>query len=103
MNNELNSDISNNSAVYQTVMEELVCAVQRNELTLTLTYTVAPLLSSSETQGQLVGSIKCSWLIDPTNCPWVSEDALLSVSYQISRYALKRFYLGLVDHCMRTY
>ena len=51
---------------------------------------------SSETQGQLVGSIKCSWwkfsvrsrrarldltenfhhehFIDPTNCPWVSED-----------------------------
>ena len=36
MNNELNSDISNYSAVYQTVMEELVCAVQRNELTLTV-------------------------------------------------------------------
>ena len=44
---------------------------------------------SSETQGQLVGSIKCSWrkftietnfrhehFIDPTNCPWVSEDDL---------------------------
>ena len=52
--------------------------------------------TSSETQGQLVGSIKCSWwkfsvrsrrarldltenfhhehFIDPTNCPWVSED-----------------------------
>ena len=36
----------------------------------------------SETQGQLVGSIKCPWVnfhhghfIDPTNCPWVSEDA----------------------------
>ena len=36
MNNELNSGISSYSAVYQTVMEELVCAVQRNELTLTL-------------------------------------------------------------------
>ena len=34
MNNELNSGISNYSAVYQTVMEELVYAVQRNELTL---------------------------------------------------------------------
>ena len=44
---------------------------------------------SSETQGQLVGSIKCSWrkftietnfrhehFIDPTYCPWVSEDDL---------------------------
>ena len=78
MSNELNSGISNYSAVYQTVMEELVCAVQRNELTLKhkprnhnlqprfqvslLTLykariaswegcTVAPLLSSSETQG----------------------------------------------------
>ena len=80
MNNELNSGISNYSAVYQTVMEELVYAVQRNELTLTLKHkprndnlqprfqvslftlykariaswegcTVAPLLSSSETQG----------------------------------------------------
>ena len=36
MSNELNSGISNYSAVYQTVMEELVGAVQRNELTLTL-------------------------------------------------------------------
>ena len=36
MNKELNSGISNYSAVYQTVMEELVGAVQRNELTLTL-------------------------------------------------------------------
>ena len=90
MNNELNSGISNHAAVYQTVMEELVYAVQRNELTPTLKHksrnhnlqprfqvslltlykariaswegcTVAPLLSSSETQGQLVGSIKCSW------------------------------------------
>ena len=88
MNNELNSGISNYSAVYQTVMEELVYAVQRNELTLkhkprndnlqphfqvslfTLYKariaswegcTVAPLLSSSETQGQLVRSIKRSW------------------------------------------
>ena len=50
-------------------------------------------LPSSETQGQLVGSIKCSWwkfthldltvnfhqehFIDPTNCPWVSEDVWL--------------------------
>ena len=38
MNNELNSDISNYSAVYQTVMEELVCAVQGNELTLTINH-----------------------------------------------------------------
>ena len=36
MNNELNSGISNYSAVYQTVMEELAYAFQRNELTLTL-------------------------------------------------------------------
>ena len=57
-------------------------------------------LSSSESQGQLVASIKCSWwkftvrsrrarldrtvnfhhelFIDPTNCPWVSEDVRLS-------------------------
>ena len=30
MESKVNSDISNNSAVYQTVMEELVCAVKRN-------------------------------------------------------------------------
>ena len=57
--------------------------------------------ASSETQGQLVGSIKCSWwkfsvrsrrarldltenfhhehFIDPTNCPWVSEDGINGV------------------------
>ena len=31
---------------------------------------------SSETQGQLVGSINFhhEHFIDPTNCPWVSED-----------------------------
>ena len=41
------------------------------------------LFTSSKTQGQSVGSIKCSWcivnfhhehFIEPTNCPWVSED-----------------------------
>ena len=52
--------------------------------------------SSSETQGQLVGSIKCSWwkftvrsgrnfhhehFIDPTNCPWVSEDDIKYVAF----------------------
>ena len=45
MNNELNSGISNYSAVYQTVMEELVCAVQRNELTLTLNHKLCSLTS----------------------------------------------------------
>ena len=57
--------------------------------------------TSSETQGQLVGSIKCSWwkftvrssrldltvnfhhehFIDPTNCPWVAEDAPPNVAF----------------------
>ena len=48
-------------------------------------------LPSSETQGQLVGSIKCSWWkftvnfhhehsIDPTSCPYVSEDEALPKS-----------------------
>ena len=46
MNNELNSDISNYSAVYQTVMEKLVCAVQRNELTLTIKHKSYPKLYS---------------------------------------------------------
>ena len=46
MNIELNSDISNNSAVYQTMMEELVCAVQRNGLTLTLNHKHHPKLYS---------------------------------------------------------
>ena len=41
---------------------------------------IAEKYTSSETQGQLVGSIKCSWwkftvrFINPTNCPWVSKD-----------------------------
>ena len=81
MNNELNSGISNYSAVYQTVMEELELTLKhkprnhnlqpRCQVSLLTLYkariaswegcTVAPLLSSSETQGQLVGSIKCSW------------------------------------------
>ena len=80
MNNELNSGISNYSAVYQTVMEELELTLKhkprnhnlqpRFQVSLLTLYkariaswegcTVAPLLSSSETQGQLVGSIKCS-------------------------------------------
>ena len=42
----LNSNISNNSAVYQTMMEELVCAVQRNGLTLTLNHNHHPKLYS---------------------------------------------------------
>ena len=81
MNNELKSGISNYSAVYQTVMEELELTLKhkprnhnlqpRFQVSLLTLYkariaswegcTVAPLLSSSETQGQLVGSIKCSW------------------------------------------
>ena len=81
MNKELNSGISNYSAVYQTVMEELELTLKhkpRNhnlqpcfQVSLLTLYkariaswegcTVATLLSSSETQGQLVGSIKCSW------------------------------------------
>ena len=81
MNNELNSGISNYSAVYQTVMEELELTLKhkprnhnlqpRFQVSLLTLYkariaswegcTVAPLLSSSETQRQLVGSIKCSW------------------------------------------
>ena len=58
---------------------------------------LSPCNTSSETQGQVVGWIKCSWwmftvrsrrahldltvnihhehFIHPTNCPWVSEDA----------------------------
>ena len=81
MSNELNSGISSYSAVYQTVMEELELTLKhkpknhnlqpRFQVSLLTLYkariaswegcTVAPLLSSSETQGQLVGSIKCSW------------------------------------------
>ena len=81
MNNELNNGISNYSAVYQTVMEELELTLKhkprnhnlqpRFQVSLLTLYkariaswegcTVATLLSSSETQGQLVGSIKCSW------------------------------------------
>ena len=81
MTKELNSGISNYSAVYQTVMEELELTLKhkprnhnlqpRFQVSLLTLYkariaswegcTVAPLLSSSETQGQLVGSIKCSW------------------------------------------
>ena len=51
--------------------------------------------SSSETQGQLVGSIKCPWwkftvrsrrhFFDPTNCPWVSEDGTCSPTLKTDR------------------
>ena len=44
---------------------------------------------SSETQGQLVGSIFYRHFIDPTNCPWVSEEdnstALLPVLVRYKR------------------
>lgn len=78
-----------------------VCTVQRNALTLTLNHKLYPKLYSLASRCPSLLFIMRALHLGK-DAPW-SRCSLSRIRYKEGCCALKRIYLGLVDHCMQTY